>query len=52
MEGTDLIYEGITTESFKLEATPEPEEGTDLIYEGITTCVVNYEVVYFLKELT
>jgi hypothetical protein len=37
-EGTDLIYEGITTNRVnRLPGLPFAGEGTDLIYEGITT---------------
>jgi hypothetical protein len=38
LEGTDLIYEGITTFVMLLFIVDAPfVEGTDLIYEGITT---------------
>jgi hypothetical protein len=37
-EGTDLIYEGITTLRSAYSFS-ELQEGTDLIYEGITTTV-------------
>jgi hypothetical protein len=39
MEGTDLIYEGITTEALSGRRVTgrHSSEGTDLIYEGITT---------------
>jgi hypothetical protein len=40
VEGTDLIYEGITTPGFLFAPVSEllpSAEGTDLIYEGITT---------------
>jgi hypothetical protein len=57
VEGTDLIYEGITTGA----QTPFPlfhkiQEGTDLIYEGITTsfnsCSDNVFSPVLWKELT
>jgi hypothetical protein len=36
-EGTDLIYEGITTLDKLVSKIRVQFEGTDLIYEGITT---------------
>jgi hypothetical protein len=37
-EGTDLIYEGITTVDDNIPYSLDiASEGTDLIYEGITT---------------
>jgi hypothetical protein len=41
-EGTDLIYEGITTLQNPAKGIPSlsfQAEGTDLIYEGITTYI-------------
>jgi hypothetical protein len=40
IEGTDLIYEGITTTATSVlvvRLATNFQEGTDLIYEGITT---------------
>jgi hypothetical protein len=56
-EGTDLIYEGITTDGCPRLAYPlfALIEGTDLIYEGITTLsteVSDFQLPIPEKELT
>jgi hypothetical protein len=54
MEGTDLIYEGITTfqGTLSLCSIYSKAEGTDLIYEGITTSVFVLVDPAFKKEGT
>jgi hypothetical protein len=55
-EGTDLIYEGITTVCNLIKLFHDSilsTEGTDLIYEGITTLSPVLLVSYLTrKELT
>jgi hypothetical protein len=52
-EGTDLIYEGITTTGCRFELQRRLQhEGTDLIYEGITTIVFDAFSNPSRKELT
>jgi hypothetical protein len=56
VEGTDLIYEGITTlpalAIFYSIVIPFAAEGTDLIYEGITTRFHHRSFHRPWKELT
>jgi hypothetical protein len=54
-EGTDLIYEGITTcvvSASVVNSLSLQVEGTDLIYEGITTGCLPYADTHKLKEGT
>jgi len=54
MKETDLIYEGIATESVIVDIEMVEEKETDLIYEGIATllCLAISANPYPTKKLT